>query len=136
VEGGAAEDRFGNGAYCQRVSVVMGDVIDIGESAWRFAATESMARLRASWLGLCPCPCPQITGGKVMSSKTKRCANRAAQALRLAAAALRTSQPALGTGHLRQADVLAHGQAQGGDRRRTLTGVPDLHHAYRVSPPT
>ncbi len=33
---------------------------------------------------------------KVMSGKTKRCANRAAQALRLAAAALRTSQSALG----------------------------------------
>ena len=31
-----------------------------------------------------------------MSGKTKRCANRAAQALRLAAAALRTSQSALG----------------------------------------
>jgi hypothetical protein len=48
----------------------------------------------ASWLGLCPGT--KITGGKVMSSKTKRCANRAAQALRLAAAALRTSQSALG----------------------------------------
>jgi hypothetical protein len=34
--------------------------------------------------------------GKVMSGKTKRCANRAAQALRLAAAALRSSQSALG----------------------------------------
>ena len=41
----------------------------------------------ASWLGLCPGT--KITGGKVMSGKTKRCANRAAQALRLAAAALR-----------------------------------------------
>jgi transposase len=48
----------------------------------------------ASWLGLCPGT--KITGGKVMSSKTKRCANRAAQALRMAAAALRTSQSALG----------------------------------------
>ena len=48
----------------------------------------------ASWLGLCPGT--KITGGKVMSSKTKPCANRAAQALRLAAAALRTSQSALG----------------------------------------
>ena len=48
----------------------------------------------ASWLGLCPGT--KITGGKVMSGKTKRCANHAAQALRLAAAALRTSQPALG----------------------------------------
>jgi transposase len=47
-----------------------------------------------SWMGLCPGT--RITGGKVMSGKTKRCANRAAQALRLAAAALRTSQSALG----------------------------------------
>ena len=47
-----------------------------------------------SWLGLCPGT--KITGGKVMSGKTKRVANRAAQALRLAAAALRTSQSALG----------------------------------------
>ena len=42
------------------------------------------------------CPGTKITGGKVMSSKTKRCANRAAQALRMAAAALRSSQSALG----------------------------------------
>ena len=48
----------------------------------------------ASWMGLCPGT--KITGGKVMSGRTKRCANRAAQALRLAAAALRTSQSALG----------------------------------------
>jgi hypothetical protein len=48
----------------------------------------------ASWMGLCPGT--KITGGKVMSGATKRCADRAAQALRLAAAALRTSQSALG----------------------------------------
>jgi hypothetical protein len=48
----------------------------------------------ASWLGLCPGT--KITGGKVMSGKTKRCANHAAQALKLAAAALRPSQSALG----------------------------------------
>ena len=42
------------------------------------------------------CPGTKITGGKVLSGKTKRCANRAAQALRLAAAALRSSQSALG----------------------------------------
>ena len=47
-----------------------------------------------SWLGLCPGT--KITGGKVLSSKTQRVANRAAQALRLAAAALRSSQSALG----------------------------------------
>ncbi|GAB1391627.1 hypothetical protein MASR1M6_38090 [Rubrivivax sp.] len=48
----------------------------------------------ASWLGLCPSA--KITGGKVASGKTARVANRASQALKLAAAALRTSQPALG----------------------------------------
>ena len=47
-----------------------------------------------SWLGLCPGT--KITGGKVMSGKTKQVANRAAQALKLAAAALRSSQSALG----------------------------------------
>jgi transposase len=47
-----------------------------------------------SWMGLCPGT--RITGGKVMSDKTKRCANQAVQALRLAVAALRTSQSALG----------------------------------------
>jgi len=47
-----------------------------------------------SWLGLCPGT--KITGGKVLSGKTRRNANRAAQALRLAAAALRSSQSALG----------------------------------------
>lgn len=52
------------------------------------------ARHFASWLGLCPGT--KITGGKIMSGKTKRVANRAAQALRLAAAALRSSQSALG----------------------------------------
>jgi transposase len=47
-----------------------------------------------SWLGLCPGT--KITGGKVMSGKTKRVTNRAAQALKLAATALRSSQSALG----------------------------------------
>lgn len=65
-------------------------VSEIGTDMAKFASDKHFA----SWLGLCPGT--KITGGKVMSSKTKRCANRAAQALRLAAAALRTSQSALG----------------------------------------
>ena len=48
----------------------------------------------ASWLGLSPNN--RITGGKVMSSKTKASANRAAAALRLAANALHRSGSALG----------------------------------------
>jgi hypothetical protein len=47
-----------------------------------------------SWLGLCP---PQrVSGGKVLSRRTKSCANRAATALRLAAAGLHQRQSALG----------------------------------------
>ena len=48
----------------------------------------------ASWLGLSPHN--RITGGKVISSRTKPSANRAAAALRLAANALHRSDSALG----------------------------------------
>ena len=48
----------------------------------------------ASWLGLSPNN--RTTGGRVMSSKTKASANRAAAALRLAADALHRSDSALG----------------------------------------
>ena len=48
----------------------------------------------ASWLGLSPNN--RITGGRVMSSKTKPSASRAAAALRLAANALHRSDSALG----------------------------------------
>lgn len=47
-----------------------------------------------SWLGLCPGT--KVSGGKILSAKTKRVVNRAAQALRLAAASLRSSKSALG----------------------------------------
>jgi transposase len=65
-------------------------VSEVGSDMGKFPSDKHFA----SWLGLCPGT--KITGGKVMSGKTKRCANRAAQALRLAAAALRSSQSALG----------------------------------------
>lgn len=48
----------------------------------------------ASWLGLCPHQ--RVSGGKVLSRRTKLCANRAATALRLAASCLHHSQSALG----------------------------------------
>jgi transposase len=47
-----------------------------------------------SWLGLCPHQ--RVSGGQVLSRRTKSCANRAATALRLAAAGLHHSQSALG----------------------------------------
>ncbi|MVF23706.1 IS110 family transposase [Methylocaldum sp. BRCS4] len=52
-----------------------------------------------SWLGLCPGT--KISGGKVLSGATKRSANRAAQALRIAAQSLRKSDSALGAYHRR-----------------------------------
>ena len=48
----------------------------------------------SSWLGLCPGT--KVSGGKVQTSKTKPTANRAAAALRLAAASLSRSRSALG----------------------------------------
>ena len=48
----------------------------------------------ASWLGLCPGN--KISGGKVLSSKTKPSANKAAQMLRMAASSLYHSKSALG----------------------------------------
>ena len=72
------------------VTTAMAVISETGADMSRFPTDGHFA----SWLGLCPGT--KITGGKVMSGKTKRCANHAAQALRLAAAALRTSQSALG----------------------------------------
>lgn len=72
------------------VTTALAVVSETGADMTRFPTVGHFA----SWLGLCPGT--KITGGKVMSGKTKRVANRAAQALRLAAAALRSSQSALG----------------------------------------
>lgn len=52
------------------------------------------AKAFASWLGLSPGN--KISGGKCLSSKTKPTNNRAAQALRMAAASLYRSQTAIG----------------------------------------
>jgi transposase len=72
------------------VTTALAVISEVGTDMSRFPSDKHFA----SWLGLCPGT--KITGGKVMNGKTKRSANRAAQALRLAASALRTSQSALG----------------------------------------
>lgn len=48
----------------------------------------------SSWLGLCPGT--KVSGGKVLSSRSKQVANRAAAALRMAAFSLTNSKSALG----------------------------------------
>jgi transposase len=63
---------------------------EIGTDMTRWPTVKAFA----SWLGLCPGN--KISGGKILSSKTKPSDNRAAQALRMAASALYRSKTALG----------------------------------------
>lgn len=63
---------------------------EIGPDLSRFASVKHFC----SWLGLCPAT--KISGGKVLSSGTKRSANRARQALKMAAMTLSHSASALG----------------------------------------
>jgi len=72
------------------VTTALAVISETGADMSRFATVKHFT----SWLGLCPGT--KITGGKVVSSKTKPCANRAAQALRLAAASLYKSKSAMG----------------------------------------
>ena len=62
-----------------------------------------------SWLGLCPGT--KVSGGKVLSSKTKPTANRAAGILRMAAATLHHSSSALGAYYRRMAMRIGKPQA-------------------------
>lgn len=72
------------------VTVVMKLLSEIGTDLSRFASVKHFC----SWLGLCPAT--KISGGKVLSFGTKRCANRARQALKIAAMTLSHSESALG----------------------------------------
>ncbi len=72
------------------ITTALAVISETGADMTRFPTAKHFA----CWLGLCPGT--KISGGKMLSSKTKHTANRATQALRLAAAALRNSQSALG----------------------------------------
>ena len=72
------------------VSTALSIISETGTDLSRFASDKHFA----SWLGLCPGT--RISGGKVLGSGTKHSVNRATQAFKQAAAALRTSQSALG----------------------------------------
>lgn len=62
-----------------------------------------------SWLGLCPDN--RISGGKVLSSRTRRVVNRLSDALRMSAYALEHSQSALGGFHRRMKARLGAAEA-------------------------
>jgi transposase len=63
---------------------------EVGLDSTRFPSVKHFC----SWLGLCPGS--RITGGKVKSSQTRCVVNRAANAFRMAAQALKNSRSALG----------------------------------------
>lgn len=63
----------------------------------------------ASWLGLCPDN--QISGGKVLSTGSRRVQNRASRALRMAAQSLRTSPSYLGAFYRRMRSKLGPAKA-------------------------
>lgn len=72
------------------VTTVMTILTEIGPDLSRFAGVKHFC----SWLGLCPAS--KISGGKVLSAKTKKSRNRVRQALKMAAMSLSHSDSALG----------------------------------------
>lgn len=72
------------------LAAVMKILSEIGPDLNRFETVKHFC----SWLGLCPGT--KISGGKVLSAKTKRSANRVRQALKMAAMSLSHSDSALG----------------------------------------
>lgn len=72
------------------VGSVMKILSETGIDLSRFASVKHFC----SWLGLCPAS--KISGGKVLLARTKRSANRARQAFRMAAMSLSHSDSALG----------------------------------------
>ncbi|WP_028219424.1 IS110 family RNA-guided transposase [Paraburkholderia oxyphila] len=72
------------------VTTVMAILSETGPDLSRFANVKHFC----SWLGLCPGT--KISGGKVLSARTRRSANRVRQALKLAAMSLSRNDSALG----------------------------------------
>ena len=72
------------------VGTAMTALAEVGADMSKFPTVKHFA----AWLGLCPGT--KISGGKVLGSKTQKCANKTAQALRQAAVSLKNSQSALG----------------------------------------
>lgn len=78
---------------------------EIGPDVSRFRSEKHLA----SWLGLCPDN--RISGGKVLSSRTRRVVNRVSDALRMSAMTLGRSQSALGAFYRRMKARLGAAEA-------------------------
>ena len=82
------------------------------------------AKAFASWLGLCPNN--KISGGRVLSSRTRHVANRAAAALRMAALGLATTDTWLGIFHRRMRARLGEASAVTATAHKLATVVYHL----------
>jgi len=88
---------------------------EIGTTLEKFPSVRHFA----SWLGLCPDN--RISGGTILSSKTRDVPSRAAQSFRLAAQSLHAAKSALGD-HFRR-NARAHRGARSHHRHRAQTGA-------------
>jgi transposase len=86
-------------------AVALTFLTEVGSDLSAFASEKRFC----SWLGLCPDN--RISGGKVLSSRTRRVVHRLADVLRMAATTLRGSQTALGAFYRRMVAKL--GPAEG-----------------------
>jgi transposase len=110
------DEKLRLGLYC-KFGVDVTAIEGIGPTAALTLLTEVGADLSAfasekrfcSWLGLCPDN--RISGGKVLSSRTRRVVNRMADVLRMSATTLKSSQSALGAFYRRMVAKL--GPAEG-----------------------
>lgn len=110
------DEKLRLGLYC-KFGVDVTAIEGIGPTAALTFLTEVGPDLSAfpseknfcSWLGMCPDN--RISGGKVLSSRTRRVVNRLADVLRMSATTLRSSQTALGAFYRRM--VARLGPAEG-----------------------
>jgi transposase len=107
-------------AHGLRILTVLALVSEIGAdmSKWR------SAKAFASWLGLCPGN--KISGGKVLSSRTRKVASRAAAAFRMAALGVAETQTWLGSFHRRMRAKLGPAAANTATAHKIATVVYHL----------